>query len=128
MIRTSQQRSSRHSAATTNSSAATPVPSLLNSYFYAVGFEPADGIAAFAAFLARARPDILVNNTGINIPGQTDTFVVDNFDRLYSVNLRTPFLLCQAVMSSMKARSWGRIVNITSLRSRIGKAGDAPPA
>jgi hypothetical protein len=32
MIRTSQQRSSRHSAATTNSSAATPVPSLLNSY------------------------------------------------------------------------------------------------
>lgn len=94
--------------------------------FYPVDFEHADGVVAFTAFLARARPDILVNNAGINIPGPTDAFIIDNFDRLYSVNLRTPFLLCQAVMSSMKARSWGRIVNITSLRSRIGKAGDAP--
>lgn len=94
--------------------------------FYAVSFEDAAAAAAFAAFLARRGPDILVNNAAINIPGPTDAFSVEDFDRLYAVNLRAPFMLCQAVMPAMKRRSWGRIVNVTSLRSRIGKAGDAP--
>jgi NAD(P)-dependent dehydrogenase (short-subunit alcohol dehydrogenase family) len=94
--------------------------------FYAVSFEDAVAVAAFAAFLEHLGPDILVNNAAINIPGRTEAFHVEDFDRLYAVNLRTPFALCQAVMSSMKRRSWGRIVNVTSLRSSIGKAGDAP--
>ncbi|QDY80283.1 SDR family NAD(P)-dependent oxidoreductase [Streptomyces qinzhouensis] len=94
--------------------------------FHRVDFEDAASVTAFAAELRDLRPDILVNNAGINIPGAVDAYSVHDFDRLYAVNLRSPFLLCQAVMPSMKARSWGRIVNITSLRSRIGRAGDAP--
>ncbi len=94
--------------------------------FYAVDFGDAGAAAAFAEYLVRRGPDILVNNAAINIPCPTDAFAVEDFDRLYAVNLRTPFALCQAAMPSMKRRSWGRIVNITSLRSRVGKAGDAP--
>lgn len=94
--------------------------------FYPVDFEHAGSAAGFAAFLTRSRPDILVNSAGINISGTAEGFAIEDFDRLYAVNLRTPFLLCQAVLPAMKARSWGRIVNITSLRSRVGKAADAP--
>lgn len=66
---------------------------MIGAKFYALDFEDADGVTTFAAFLAQARPDILVNNAGINISGPTETFSIEDFDRLYSVNLRTPFVL-----------------------------------
>lgn len=101
-------------------------PRVSGAEFYPVDFEHDESAAGFAKFLAQSCPDILVNSAGINISGASERFAIEDFDRLYKVNLRAPFLLCQAVLPAMKMRSWGRIVNITSLRSRIGKAADAP--
>ncbi len=62
--------------------------------------------------------DILVNNAGIAIVRSVDQLTEDDFDRTILVNLKSAFLCTQAVIPSMRARKWGRIVNITSGAAR----------
>jgi 3-oxoacyl-[acyl-carrier protein] reductase len=69
--------------------------------------------------------DILVNNAGIAIPRGVDDLSEDDFDRTIMVNLKSVFLCMQAVLPSMRARQWGRIVNISSGAAR-GAGGIGP--
>ncbi len=62
--------------------------------------------------------DILVNNTGVAIVRGVDDLTEDDFDRTILVNLKSAFLCTQAVLPAMRARKWGRIVNITSGAAR----------
>jgi 3-oxoacyl-[acyl-carrier protein] reductase len=62
--------------------------------------------------------DILVNNAGIAIVRGVDELTEDDFDRTITVNLKSAFLCTQAVLPAMRARKWGRIVNITSGAAR----------
>jgi len=62
--------------------------------------------------------DILVNNAGVAIVRGLDELTEDDFDRTITVNLKSAFLCTQAVVPSMRARKWGRIVNITSGAAR----------
>jgi len=69
--------------------------------------------------------DILVNNAGIAIVRGVDDLSEDDFDRTIMVNLKSVFLCTQAVLPSMRARKWGRIVNISSGAAR-GACGIGP--
>jgi 3-oxoacyl-[acyl-carrier protein] reductase len=62
--------------------------------------------------------DILVNNAGIAIVRGVDDLTEDDFDRTIIVNLKSAFLCTKAVLPPMRARKWGRIVNITSGAAR----------
>ena len=62
--------------------------------------------------------DILVNNAGIAIVRGIDELSESDFDRTILVNLKSAFLCTQAVLPSMRARKWGRIVNISSGAAR----------
>jgi 3-oxoacyl-[acyl-carrier protein] reductase len=62
--------------------------------------------------------DILVNNAGIAIVRGVDELSESDFDRTILVNLKSTFLCTQAVLPSMRARKWGRIVNISSGAAR----------
>lgn len=62
--------------------------------------------------------DILVNNAGIAITRGVDDLTEDDFDRTILVNLKSAFLCTQATLPSMRARKWGRIVNISSGAAR----------
>ena len=64
--------------------------------------------------------DVLVNNAAILIHKPIDEFAVEEFDRTIAVNLRAPFLLCQAALPGMSGRGWGRVVNISSVGARTG--------
>jgi 3-oxoacyl-[acyl-carrier protein] reductase len=64
--------------------------------------------------------DILVNNAGMAAPRGIDDITEEDFDRALSVNLKSAFLCTQAVLPGMRARRWGRIVNISSIGARIG--------
>lgn len=63
---------------------------------------------------------ILVNNAGIAEPRTLDTLSEQDFDRAISVNLKSAFLLTQAVLSDMRAAKWGRIVNMSSVAAQLG--------
>jgi 3-oxoacyl-[acyl-carrier protein] reductase len=62
--------------------------------------------------------DILVNNAGIAIVRGVDDLTEDDFDQTITVNLKSAFLCTQAVIPSMRARRWGRIVNVSSGAAR----------
>lgn len=64
--------------------------------------------------------DILVNNAGMAAARGLDDMTEEDFDRTIAVNLKSAFLCTQAVLPGMRARRWGRIVNISSIGARIG--------
>lgn len=65
--------------------------------------------------------DILVNNAGLAgkaapIWQQTD----EDWHRVFAVNIHGPFYLCREVLPAMRARRYGRIVNIASIAGKEG--------
>jgi 3-oxoacyl-[acyl-carrier protein] reductase len=62
--------------------------------------------------------DILVNNAGVAVQRGLDDLTEADFDRTIAVNLKSAFLCTQAVLAGMRARRWGRIVNISSGAAR----------
>ena len=62
--------------------------------------------------------DVLVNNAGVAIRRGLDDLTEADFDRTIAVNLKSAFLCTQAVLPGMRARRWGRIVNISSGAAR----------
>jgi len=79
--------------------------------------------AAVAQMIERANAelgpiDILVNNAGIAIVRSVDDLTEADFDRTITVNLKSVFLCARAVLPTMRAKKWGRIVNISSGAAR----------
>ena len=66
------------------------------------------------------RVDILVNNAGIFSYTRIDACTEAEWDRMMAVNLKGPFLCSQAVMETMKAQRFGRIINLGSLAGQVG--------
>lgn len=64
--------------------------------------------------------DLLVNVAGVISHGSAEDLAEAEWDRVLGINLKGTFLCCQAVLPLMKARRYGRIVNIGSI---IGKNG-----
>ena len=62
--------------------------------------------------------DILINNAGVGLNRTIDTLTEADFDLTIAVNLKSAFLCTQAVLPGMRARKWGRIVNISSGAAR----------
>jgi 3-oxoacyl-[acyl-carrier protein] reductase len=69
------------------------------------------------------RLDILVNNAGIAPEHPIESTTEEIWDRVLAVNLKGQFLLCQAVVPHMRARGYGRIINIASEQGLIGAVG-----
>ncbi len=65
----------------------------------------------------------LVNNAGLNVPQTIHEAALDDWDRVFAVNLRAPMLLCQAALPSWSRRGGGSIVNIGS---RVWLSGSVP--
>ena len=62
--------------------------------------------------------DILVNNAGMAIVRGIEELTESDFDQTIAVNLKSAFLCTQAVLPAMRAKKWGRIVNISSGAAR----------
>lgn len=85
----------------------------------------ADGIARLEA---EAPLDILVNNAGIQRRASFLDFTVEDWNDLVATNLTSAFLVGQAVARGMAARGRGKIINIGSVQSQLGRPGIAPYA
>ncbi len=77
-------------------------------------------IAAFGSV------DILVNNAGIQHVAAVDAFPDETWDQLIAINLSSVFHTIKAALPSMKARGWGRIVNIASAHGVVASPFKAP--
>jgi 3-oxoacyl-[acyl-carrier protein] reductase len=80
--------------------------------------------AMIAAVLERwGRLDILVNNAGITLDGPLLRMRPEQWQRVIDIDLTSVFYCCQAVLSPMRARRYGRIINIGSLAGLAGNIG-----
>lgn len=98
---------------------------LENFDYFSADFNDAENIAQFARFLSDKKPDILINNAGTNLIDNFCDIPLNDFNNIQQINVLAPFQLCQAVIPSMKFKKWGRIINITSVLSRVSKSGRA---
>ncbi len=80
-----------------------------------------DGVVA-----ASGQLDILVNNAGILVRKPTLEITEEDWDRVFSVNLRGLFFCAQAAAKHMITRGEGRIINIASQRALSASSGNAP--
>jgi len=63
---------------------------------------------------------ILINNAAIIRPGPLEEITEQIWDEVINVNLKSQFLVTQAVLPSMRARKWGRIINLSSVAAQLG--------
>jgi NAD(P)-dependent dehydrogenase (short-subunit alcohol dehydrogenase family) len=83
---------------------------------------------ALDGMIARAqqsfdRIDILVNNAGGTAIEEVDRIEDDNWDRQIALNLTAAMLLTRALAPAMKARHWGRIINVASINAISSRRG-----
>ena len=64
--------------------------------------------------------DILVNNAGIARHQNIEAIKESDWDEVLAVNLKSAFLVTQAVLPGMRRRQWGRIINISSGAAQTG--------
>jgi 3-hydroxybutyrate dehydrogenase len=73
----------------------------------------ATAIAEFGAI------DILVNNAGMQFVAPIDEFPVDKWNAIIALNLTALFHTTRLALPGMKARKWGRIINIGSAHALV---------
>ena len=64
--------------------------------------------------------EILVNNAGMARHQPIESITEADWDDVINVNLKSAFLVTQAVLPGMRARRWGRIINVTSGAAQTG--------
>jgi 3-hydroxybutyrate dehydrogenase len=91
-----------------------------------VAYSPADmtkpaDIAAMIEDAQRAfgQVDVLVNNAGIQHVEAIETFPIAKWDAIIAIDLSSAFHGMRAVVAGMKARKWGRIINVASAHGLV---------
>ena len=91
-----------------------------------VGYHGADmtkpvEIAALAAATEQmfGQVDVIVPNAGIQVVSPVEDFPPEKFEMLMAINLHSVFYLTRAVFGGMKARKWGRVINIASAHGLV---------
>ncbi|MBD9599758.1 3-hydroxybutyrate dehydrogenase [Pseudomonas sp. PDM10] len=97
-----------------------------------VGHHPADvsnpeQIADMIAYAERefGGVDILVNNAGIQHVAPVEEFPVERWDSIIAINLSSVFHSSRLSLPGMRAKGWGRIINIASVHGQVGSVGKA---
>lgn len=67
--------------------------------------------------------DVLVNNAGITRDGTIHKMDLDQWQSVIDTNLGSCFNMCRAVIDGMRAKNFGRIVNVGSVNGQMGQYG-----
>ena len=69
--------------------------------------------------------DILINNAGITRDGFLHKMGAESWHAVLETNLTSLFNMCRVVIEGMRARGFGRIINISSVNGQLGQVGQA---
>lgn len=72
--------------------------------------------------------DILVNNAGINIRHPLENFPVEDWETVIDINLKGAFLVSKIIAQGMIQRKSGKIINVCSMQSELGRTTITPYA
>ena len=88
--------------------------------------EPASVRAAVDQLEAQGPIDILINNAGMQIRGPLQDYADSDWHTIMKTNLDSVYFVGQAVAKKMIPRGRGKIINICSVQSELGRPGIAP--
>jgi NAD(P)-dependent dehydrogenase (short-subunit alcohol dehydrogenase family) len=80
-----------------------------------IGVDLNDLVATQVQVVTAGPFDILINNAAIILNKPFESFTLEEYEEQIRVNSSAAFALARACAPAMKAKGWGRIVNITSL-------------
>jgi len=80
-------------------------------------------LAKRAIELGNGQIDILINNAGVYPFGPTDEMTEEQFDRVFSVNVKAPYFLVAELAPLMAERGKGAIVNLSTMAADYGAPG-----
>ena len=85
--------------------------------------KPAE-IEAMMAFAAQTfgGVDVLVNNAGIQHVANVEDFPPERWDAIIAINLSSAFHTSRLAIPGMRARNWGRIINVASAHGLVASA------
>ncbi len=66
--------------------------------------------------------DILVNNAGIQHVANVEDFPVEKWDAIIAINLSSAFHTMRLAIPTMRAKNWGRVINIASAHGLVASA------
>ena len=66
--------------------------------------------------------DILVNNAGIQHVARVENFPVERWDAILAINLSSAFHATRLALPAMRAKNWGRIINVASIHGLVASA------
>jgi 3-hydroxybutyrate dehydrogenase len=69
--------------------------------------------------------DVLVNNAGIQFVAKVEDFPIEKWDAVIATNLSAAFHTARVALPGMKARKWGRIINIASAHGLVASGEKA---
>ena len=94
-----------------------------------VGYHGADmskpaEIADLMAYVASdfGGVDVLVNNAGIQFVAKVEDFPVEKWDAIIAINLSSAFHTTRLALPGMRAKNWGRIINVASAHGLVASA------
>ena len=67
--------------------------------------------------------DVLVNNAGIQHVANVEAFPVERWDAIIAINLSSAFHTTRLAIPGMRAKNWGRVINIASTHGLVASAG-----
>ena len=82
-----------------------------------------DQVRAFSEKIAGRRVDVLINNAGVQQVAKLDEFPAAKWDLLMDVMVKGTFLMTRAILPGMRARGFGRIIQIGSIHSLVASPG-----
>ena len=67
---------------------------------------------------------VLFNNAGVYPPGTLESLTIEEWDRVFAVNARGPFLVTQAALPLLAAADEARVINIGTIMAHRGASGN----
>jgi len=85
--------------------------------------KPAEIADMFTVATARfGGVDILVNNAGIQHVANVEDFPIEKWDAIIAINLSSAFHTTRLAIPGMRAKNWGRVINLASVHGLVGSA------
>ncbi len=93
--------------------------------FYQTDFNDSRSIVETIEKITGKHPriDILVNNAGIATGGTVESLSEEEWDEIFRVNVKAPFLMCKYIVPIMRKNGSGSIINIGSSAGLVGAWG-----
>jgi 3-oxoacyl-[acyl-carrier protein] reductase len=94
------------------------VPDYIDGFFI-VDFTNDKSVKSFLDEISKIDFDVLINNAGINIIKEIGEVSDNEFNKIFDVNIKTPYFLIQKILPKLKTNS--KIVNISSIFGFVSK-------